>query len=79
MNTLTRISTWQNDWRFRRQIAAKLFCHEIIFNFYMNNFGAIIRKTNMALITILLVKKRLLLFKLLNQTENKNGRKKKRF
>ena len=45
----------------------------------MNNFGAIIRKTNMALITILLVKKRLLLLKLLNQTENKNGRKKKRF
>ena len=33
----------------------------------------------MALITILLVKKRLLLLKLLNQTENKNGRKKKRF
>ena len=33
----------------------------------------------MALITILLVKKRLLLFKLLNQTENKNGRRKKRF
>ena len=45
----------------------------------MNNFGAIIRKTNMALTKILLVKKRLLLLKLLNQTENKNGRKKKRF
>ena len=45
----------------------------------MNNFGAIIRKTNMALTTILLVKKKLLLLKLLNQIENKNGRKKKRF
>ena len=45
----------------------------------MNNFGAIIRKTNMALTKILLVKKRLLLLKLLNQTENKNGRKKKLF
>ena len=33
----------------------------------------------MALTTILLVKKRLLLLKLLIQTENKNGRKKKRF
>ena len=59
--------------------AAKLFRHETIFNFHMNNFGAIIRKTNMALTKILLVKKRLLLLKLLNQTENKNGRKKKRF
>ena len=59
--------------------AVKLFRHETIFNFHMNNFGAIIRKTNMALTEILLVKKRLLLLKLLNQTENKNGRKKKRF
>ena len=45
----------------------------------MHNLGAIIRKTNMALTTILLVRKRLLLSKLLNQTENKNGQKKKRF
>ena len=59
--------------------AAKLFRYETMFNFHMNNFGAIIRKTNMALTTILLVKKRLLLLKSLNQIENKNGRKKKRF
>ena len=45
----------------------------------MNNFGAIIRKTNLALTTMLIVRKRLLLLKLLNQTENKNGRKEKRF
>ena len=45
--------------------AAKLFRHETIFNFHMNNFGAIVRKTKMALTTILLVKKRLLLLKLL--------------
>ena len=78
-SALRHISTWRNDWRFRHEIAAKLFRHETIFNFHMNNFGAIIRKTNMALTTILLVKKRLLLLKLLIQTENKNGRKKKRF
>ena len=59
--------------------AAKLFLHETLFNFHVNNFGAIIRKTSMTLTTILLVKKKLLILKLLNQIKNKNGRKKKRF
>ena len=45
----------------------------------MNNFGAIFRKTNIALTKILLVKKKLLLLKLLNQIENKNRGKNKRF
>ena len=52
------ISTKRNDRRFRREIATKLFRHETIFNFHMNNFDKIIENII-----------RLLLFKMLNPTE----------
>ena len=44
-STLGLISTKINDCRLRRKIAAaKLFFHETIFSFHMNNFGVIIVK-----------------------------------
>lgn len=49
--------------------AKKLFLNGTIFNFHVNNFGAIILKSNMALTTMLLIKKVVLLLKMLNQTE----------
>ena len=50
-----RICTRRNDQRFRREIATKLFRHETIFDFHMNNFDTIIEN---------IMK---LLFKMLNQ------------
>ena len=41
---LRQISTRQNERRFRRETTTKLFWHETIFNFYLNNFGVIIVK-----------------------------------
>lgn len=38
------ISTTWNDLQFHREVATKLFSHETIFNFYMNNFSTIIEK-----------------------------------
>ena len=39
---LGRISTRRNNWRFRCEIATKLFRHETTFNFHMINFDTII-------------------------------------
>ena len=51
-----RISTRRNDRRFRREIATKLFRHETIFNFHMNNFDTIIENTKSKVITFKNVK-----------------------
>ena len=39
---LRQIPTKRNDRRFRHEIVTKLFRHETIFNFHMNNFDTII-------------------------------------
>ena len=57
-----RISSRRNDRRFRWEIATKLFRHETIFNFHMNNFDTIIEN----------IKNKLITFKNAKQTENKN-------
>ena len=44
------------------EIATKLFCHETIFNFHMNNFDTIIEN----------MKNKVITFKNAKQTENKN-------
>ena len=41
LSRLRRISFRRNNWWFCRKIATKLFRHETIFNFHMNNFGMI--------------------------------------
>ena len=51
-----RISTRRNDRRFRREIATKLFRHETIFNFHMNNFDTIIENIKSKVITFKNVK-----------------------
>ena len=38
------ISTKRNNRRFRRKIAAKFFCHEIIFDFDINDFIVIVEQ-----------------------------------
>ena len=39
---LRRISTKRNERRHCREIETRLFRHETIFNFHMNNFGTLI-------------------------------------
>ena len=59
---LRRISTRKYDRQFRREDTTKLIRHETIFNFHMNNSRRLLKHW--------LSKIKLLLLKMLNQTEN---------